>query len=92
MYGFDSWVGVLVYREYGAAGAALCLFVVVRRVVYQFVVFRVCRQIDLMCRCFVSVRTIMWGSGLVSSILCRSSMVVCILLVFNVRSLRLWCE
>ena len=34
----------------------------------------------------------MLGSGLVSSILCRSSMVVCIPLVFSVRALRLWCE
>ena len=34
----------------------------------------------------------MWGSGLVSRIFCKSSMVVCIPLVFSVRALRLWCE
>ena len=34
----------------------------------------------------------MWGSGLVSSIPCRSNMVVCIPLMFNVRALRLCCE
>ena len=39
MNGFDSYVGVFVYRENGAARAALRLFVVVGRVVYQFVVF-----------------------------------------------------
>ena len=81
-----------MYREYGASRATLCLFVVVGRVVYQLVIFYVCLQIDLMCRCFVSVRAIMWGFGLVSSILCRSSMVVCIPLVLSVRALRLCCE
>ena len=34
----------------------------------------------------------MWGAGLVSSILYRSSMIVCIPLALSVRALRLWCE
>jgi hypothetical protein len=37
--GLDSWVGVLVNREYGASRAAFGLFVVVRGVVNQFLVF-----------------------------------------------------
>ena len=37
--GLNSWVGVLVNREYGASRAAFGLFVVERWVVYQFVVF-----------------------------------------------------
>ncbi len=44
--GFNSRVGVLVNREYGASGAELCLFVVVRGVVYQFVIFQ-CVSPDL---------------------------------------------
>ncbi len=37
--GLNFWVDILVYRENGASRATLCSFVVVRRVVYQFVVF-----------------------------------------------------
>ncbi len=45
---------------------------------------RVCRHIDLMCRCLVSVRAMIWGLGLLLRRSCKSSIVVCIPLVLRV--------
>ncbi len=46
---------------------------------------------DLMWRCFVSVRAMICMSGWLVSMLCRSMMVVCIPRVLRVRALRLGC-
>ena len=46
---------------------------------------------DLICRCLVSVMSMMCGSGWVVSMFCSSMMVVHISRVLRVRALRLWC-
>ena len=48
---------------------------------------RVCRHIDLMCQCLVSVRAMIWGLGLLLRRSCRSSIVVCIPLVLRVSAI-----
>ena len=45
---------------------------------------RVCLQIDLICRCLVSVRAMIWGLSFLLRRSCRSSIVVCIPLVLRV--------
>jgi hypothetical protein len=46
-------------------------------------------QMDLMCRCLVSVSGIMCGSGLLASKVCRFLMVVCMPRVLKVSARRL---
>ena len=45
---------------------------------------RVCRQIDFICRCLVSVRAMIWGLSFLLRRSCKSSIVVCIPLVLRV--------
>ena len=46
---------------------------------------------DLIWRFLVFVRAIIYGSGLLIGMFCRSIMVVCMPRVLRVRALRLWC-
>ena len=61
--GLYSCVGRFVYCKDSIPRATLGVLVIEGRVVDYFVVLRVCRQINLIWRCLVSVRAMMWGSG-----------------------------
>ena len=45
----------------------------------------VCLQMDLMCRCLVSVSAMICGEGCLERMCCRSNTVVCMPLAFRVR-------